>query len=131
LVEAGRVAAPPTQRLILVEVRNGIYPWLNGPQSTRYFFPFTCWEADARMIAEPMSAGRLTWKGASSNTMRESAPSRPEGGNGFCSIPNVAKPAAKPRVASGTSSMTESFAPRCAQPFEPDEASREVSGGQT
>jgi predicted GIY-YIG superfamily endonuclease len=34
-------------------------------------------------------------------------------------------------VASGTSSMTESFAPRCAQPFEPDEARRQVSGGQT
>jgi hypothetical protein len=28
--------------------------------------------------------------------MRQSAPSRPKDGNGFCSIPNVAKPAAKP-----------------------------------
>jgi hypothetical protein len=91
-----RSGCGPTQRPILVEVRNGIYPRLNGPQSTRCSFSFTCWEVEARRIAEPMSAGRLTWKDATDNTMRESVPSRLEGGNGFCSIPNVAKLAAKP-----------------------------------
>jgi hypothetical protein len=50
-------------------------------------------EADAKMIVEPMSAGR---KDDFSNTMPASALSRLEGGNGFYSIPNVAKPAAKP-----------------------------------
>jgi len=57
---------------------------------------FMCWEADAKMIAEPMSAERPTWKDASGSTMRESVPSQLEGGNGFCSIPNGAKAAAKP-----------------------------------
>jgi hypothetical protein len=55
-----------------------------------------CWEADAKMIAELMSAGRPIWKDASGSTMRESAPSQLEGKNGFCSIPNAAKPAVKP-----------------------------------
>ena len=86
----------PGQRPILVEVGNGIYPWLNGRQSTRYSFSFMFWEADARMIAEPMWAGRLTLKGVFSNTMRELAQSRREDGNGFYSTPNTAKPAAKP-----------------------------------
>jgi hypothetical protein len=31
-----------------------------------------CWGANAKMIAEPMSAGRLTSKDASGNTMQES-----------------------------------------------------------
>ena len=42
-----------------------------------------CWEADARIIAEPTSAGRPTWKDASGNTIRESEPSRLEGENGY------------------------------------------------
>jgi hypothetical protein len=54
------------------------------------------WEVDAKMIAELMSAGPLTSKDAASNTMQESAPSRLEGGNGYCFIPNAAKPAVKP-----------------------------------
>ena len=72
------------------------YPWQNGPQSTRYSSSFTCWEAEAKTIAEPMSGGRPTWKDASTNITRESVPSRLEGGDGYCSIPNAAKPAAKP-----------------------------------
>jgi hypothetical protein len=55
-----------------------------------------CWEADAKMIAELMSAGRLTGTDAFGSTMQESAPSQREDGNGFCSIPNAAKPAVKP-----------------------------------
>jgi hypothetical protein len=54
-----------------------------------------CWEADAKMIAEFMSAGRLTGTDAFGSTMQESAPSQREGGNGFCSIPNAANPAVK------------------------------------
>jgi len=55
-----------------------------------------CWEADAKMIAELMSAGRPTGTDAFGSTMQGSAPSQREGGNGFYSIPNAAKPAVKP-----------------------------------
>ena len=43
------------------------------------------------MIAEPMSAGPLTWKDASSNTMQELGLSRLEGGNGFSLYSEVCK----------------------------------------
>src|SRR5713226_8696954 len=73
-----------------------VYPWLNGRRSGRSAFSFTCWGAAARMIAEPTSAGPLTWTDDCGNTTRESAPSRLEGGNGLSFIPNVAEPVATP-----------------------------------
>jgi hypothetical protein len=54
------------------------------------------WEAAARMIAEPMWAGRQILKGVFSNTMQELAQSRREDENGFYSTPNISKPGAKP-----------------------------------
>jgi hypothetical protein len=51
LAEGGLILAASQFSL---RYENGIYPWPNGLQSTRYSFSFMCWEADARMIAEPM-----------------------------------------------------------------------------